>query len=198
MRRSLRSNGPIDTRPTRRTTLAQRQRTSSSSSAPPASSSTSQASGYASPPLPFPANSERQGGTRDPINWIPRVAATKAALAAKGSIHLVHGLDVARVIIAVHFSSLPSSAKRGERYLVTDLRVYDWWDLVAAWGLPGREGSVELAGEQPRWVMELMEERGIRSLPRTPEELGRALDSSDFWRTFGIMPVRGRIERGRL
>lgn len=132
------------------------------------------------------------------MNWISRVAATKPALAAKSSIHLVHGLDVARSIIAVHLSPLSTSVQRGERYLVTDLRVYDWWDLVAAWGLPGKEGAVELAGEQPRWVLELMEEQRIRSLPRTPEELGRALDSTEFWRTFGIMPVRGRIERGRL
>lgn len=166
-------------------------------------------------------NAVRQGGSRDPINWVPRIAATKVALASKGSLHLIHGLDVSRAIIAVHLSpELPpsysstsspsinpsatsatsdSKQKRGERYLLTDMRVYDWWDLVAAWGIPGSEDpDKQLQGEQPKWVLELMEEGGVKSLPRTPEMLGRALDSTEFWRDFKLMPVRGRIERGRL
>lgn len=28
----------------------------------------------------------------------------------------------------------------------------------------------------------------IRSLPRTPEQLGFAQDSTDFWNTFGLYP----------
>jgi hypothetical protein len=50
-------------------------------------------------------------------------------------------------------------------------------------------------GLQPIWVQEMIDESRrskdksrIRGLPRTPEELGYALDSSDFWSTFGLFP----------
>ncbi|KAK4694282.1 hypothetical protein P7C70_g8763, partial [Phenoliferia sp. Uapishka_3] len=166
------------------------------------------------------------GGTRDPINWVSRVAPTKAAVAGKASIHLIHGLDVARAIVAVHLSSKNKKGEQppgysekmevshaaqkelGERYLLTDLRVYDWWDLILAWGLPPPESSSAdyspgeagkpLHGYQPVWVLELMAEQKIRAVPRSPEQLGRALDSSAFWIDFGLVPVKGRIERGRL
>lgn len=42
------------------------------------------------------------GGNRHPKNWIDRVAPTKEKLKDKTSLHLVHGYDVARGIIAVH------------------------------------------------------------------------------------------------
>ncbi|KAL8276236.1 hypothetical protein RQP46_011353 [Phenoliferia psychrophenolica] len=171
------------------------------------------------------------GGSRDPINWVSRVAPTKEAVAGKASIHLIHGLDVARAIVAVHLSPSNKSSvtsppayeaaahmadgkkQRGERYLLTDLRVYDWWDLILAWGMPpiaasssspapthyspGLNGA-PLLGAQPGWVLELMNEQKVRAVPRSPEQLGRALDSSAFWTDFGIVPVKGRIERGRL
>jgi hypothetical protein len=41
--------------------------------------------------------------------------------------------------------------------MVTDGRMHDWWDL---------------AGDEPRWVRELMREHAVRALPRTPEVLG--------------------------
>lgn len=51
-------------------------------------------------------------------------------------------------------------------------------------------------GLQPLWVQELINEsrnkkdvsQRIRSLPRTPDQLGYALDSSDFWSTFELYP----------
>ncbi|KAH9885793.1 hypothetical protein C8Q73DRAFT_749120 [Cubamyces lactineus] len=120
------------------------------------------------------------GGQRQPRNWVSRVAPTKDALKQKGSIHLIHGLDVARAILAVH-AQFDRAA--GERWLLTDLRVYDWWDLAAAWGEEGK---------QARWVRELMQEEGLRALPRSPEVIGRAMDSREFWTTFGLEPVKGR------
>ena len=42
------------------------------------------------------------GGERQAKNWIGRVAATKEQLKGKTSLHMVHGEDVARAIIAVH------------------------------------------------------------------------------------------------
>jgi hypothetical protein len=42
------------------------------------------------------------GGERQPKNWIDRVAASKEQLEGKTSLHMVHGEDVARGILAVH------------------------------------------------------------------------------------------------
>ncbi|KAJ7683684.1 hypothetical protein B0H17DRAFT_1014173 [Mycena rosella] len=121
------------------------------------------------------------GGQRVVRNWLPRVAPTKEALKSKGSLHIIHGLDLARAIIAVH-SNFAKAA--GQRWLITDGRVYDWWDLASAWGCDGP--SV--------WVRELMSEENVRVLPRNTESLGRILDSRDFWYEFGLSPLRARIE----
>ncbi|TPX59191.1 hypothetical protein SpCBS45565_g07810 [Spizellomyces sp. 'palustris'] len=114
------------------------------------------------------------GGERQPRNWLGRVASTKAALESKGSLHLVHGKDVARAVLAVYENFTP-----GERWLLSDMRVYDWWDLAGAWGT---------AGQQPEWVGQLLEEHGVKGLPRPAESLGRAIDTRDFWKRFGISP----------
>lgn len=42
------------------------------------------------------------GGSRHPKTWVDRVAPTKDKLKEKNSLHLVHGHDVARSVIAVH------------------------------------------------------------------------------------------------
>jgi len=128
------------------------------------------------------------GGNRRFQNWVSRVAPTKDALRAKGSVHAVHGLDVAQSVLAVHRE--PKLAA-GQRWLITDGRVYDWWELASAWGSVG----VGSGGVHARWVQELMEETGVRALPRSPETMGRGLDSRDFWQTFGIFPLRARLER---
>jgi nucleoside-diphosphate-sugar epimerase len=60
------------------------------------------------------------GGTRIPRNWVSRVAPTKDALVKKGSVHFIHGEDVARAIIVVHRRFSP-----GQRWILTDERVYD-------------------------------------------------------------------------
>lgn len=147
-------------------------------------------------------------------------------------------MDVARAIVAVHGSpahvaplapetpmdfqiakeAVKKSTFKGKRYVLTDLRVYDWWDFISAWGLsptastlpsllstissfsnysPGQDGRA-LLGEQAKWVLECMEEQNIRALPRTPEELERAIDSRDFWNDFKLMPLKGRLERARV
>jgi nucleoside-diphosphate-sugar epimerase len=121
------------------------------------------------------------GGARDPRHWVARVAPAKATLAGKGSLHMVHGADVARAVLAVH--ARPETA-RGQRWLVTDGRVYDWWDLAGAWG----------KGDEPRWARELMREHDVRALPRAPEVLGRALDGREFWDAFALEPTRARLE----
>ncbi|KAK4051405.1 hypothetical protein OIV83_002889 [Microbotryomycetes sp. JL201] len=144
------------------------------------------------------------GGMRDPANWFGRIAPSKEALAAKGSVHFVHGLDVARAIVAVHRAKNPKAQDgledgrrklKGQRYIVTDLRVYDWWDIASAWAA---SSAPDLAAKDAgQWVVELMDEHDIRALPRTPQEIGRAMDSREFWQTFGMTPIKGRWERAR-
>ncbi|KAJ3159812.1 hypothetical protein HDU86_001464 [Geranomyces michiganensis] len=113
------------------------------------------------------------GGTRDPRRWVARVAPTKEALKGKGSLHLVHGEDVAQAVVAVAKGFTP-----GQRWLLTDMRVYDWWDLASVWG----------EGDEARWALQLMDESNCRALPRPAESLGRAVDSRAFWTQFGIVP----------
>ncbi|KAL0959338.1 hypothetical protein HGRIS_014599 [Hohenbuehelia grisea] len=154
------------------------------------------------------------GGQRDMRKWVGRVAPTKDALRNKGSIHMIHGHDVARAILAVH-SQFPKAS--GQRWLLTDGRVYDWWDLASAWGasppssvtvdsvngLDSSNGvtertSAEATKGPPAWVLELMLESGVRALPRDTALLGRALDSREFWREFGLLPERARLDKGDL
>lgn len=142
------------------------------------------------------------GGKRNPANWVQRIAPNKGALAAKagfssrcrnlfisyasvplqGSLHLIHGDDVARSVLATHrnFDKLV-----GKRWCLTDLRVYDWWELVSSWT---PSGGCDVTENAQLWVKQLMSERGIRALPRPVEELGRALDSREFWEAAGITP----------
>lgn len=52
------------------------------------------------------------GGKRQVFDWIERVAPTKDALKDKKSLHLVHGEDVARAILA-----LSRDFTKGERWV---------------------------------------------------------------------------------
>jgi len=142
------------------------------------------------------------GGSRSMRNWVDKVAPSKEVLQNKGSLHMIHGLDVSRAILAVHANFTKAS---GQRWILSDGRVYDWWDLASAWGSrpstagpsdldgPGDDGD-EGRGAQARWVRELMQEQGVKALPRNVEDLGRALDSRDFWFQFGLSPVQARLE----
>jgi hypothetical protein len=119
------------------------------------------------------------GGDRIPKNWLKYLPSSKEALRTTPCLHLVHGRDVARAILAVHASFDLAS---GSRWILTDGRIYDWWDLASAWG--GLQN-----GPQPKWVSELMKETGVKALPRNPEVLGRVLDSREFWETFDVYPT---------
>lgn len=125
------------------------------------------------------------GGERNPKNWVLRILDTKEKLVEKTSVHLIHGIDVAYAIVALMRDFTP-----GQRWMLTDLRVYDWWDLASVWGDGGNGDPVRRTGKQPDWVRELMVETGVRSLPRSAEMLGRVMDSMDFWVRFKMMPKR--------
>jgi hypothetical protein len=76
----------------------------------------------------------------------------------------------------------------GRRWIITDLFVYDWWTLMMDWG-----GKLEDGTDLRTAVFELMEETGCKALPRSSDTLGRALDSREFWKAVGVLPVQGRM-----
>ncbi len=152
------------------------------------------------------------GGQRQVKHWVDRVAGTKEMLKGKGSLHMIHGEDVARAIVAVHRSfahaagqrfvcpALPKSFCMHYRdvlteQMLTDLFVYDWWSLILGFGgeIDRENSDEERAKKQIKWVGELMEESEVRALPRSMEQLGRCYDTREFWTTFGLMPARARL-----
>ncbi|KAJ4423620.1 hypothetical protein N0V82_001788 [Gnomoniopsis sp. IMI 355080] len=151
------------------------------------------------------------GGERDPRHWVDRVATTKAAVREKTSLHMIHGEDVARVIVGLIYRCNEEGNwdkfGRGQRWMVTDGFVYDWWSLFAGWADTAEqkeenEGDIhdgamlmERYGpsKQAKWVYELMTEEGVRALPRGEERLGRCYDTRELWRMLGIAPLKGGV-----
>ncbi|RVX72345.1 hypothetical protein B0A52_04550 [Exophiala mesophila] len=137
------------------------------------------------------------GGGREPKNWIGRVAKTKEQLASKGALHLVHGVDVARAIVAV-VSNSDKDAIFSRRWIIADGMSYDWWALAWEWTGETQEPSADETVPQRsedklkyrQWVLDLMEENNVRGLPRTAELLGRKMDSRAFWKAVGLLPER--------
>ncbi|KIW98870.1 uncharacterized protein Z519_00533 [Cladophialophora bantiana CBS 173.52] len=156
------------------------------------------------------------GAQRQPGNWIARVAKTKEQLSEKGALHLIHGLDVARAVVGVIDADRKETEENGtggsgqsrtgrlfgRRWIVADCVSYDWWSVV--WDFNGdsseeSRGSEDDVEEQTkleertkyrRWVMELMRDKAVKSLPRPMEALGRKLDAREFWRSVGMLPAR--------
>jgi plasmid maintenance system killer protein len=116
---------------------------------------------------------------------VTRVAKSKADIRGKKALHLIHGADVAQAIVAVHQNF---EKVEGKRWLLTDLWVYDWWSLMFDWG-----GELEDGTDVREGVWWSMEQDEVKALPRGPEELGRVLDSRDFWRVVGALPGQGRV-----
>lgn len=139
------------------------------------------------------------GGKRDPRHWIEKVGGSKEKVAEKKSLHMVHGLDVARGILGVleAWDRDGGESLAGERYMLTDGFVYDWWSLFTRWAEFGSR-SEEDGGQEPslqaRWVADLMRESGIKALPRSMEALGRCYDSREFWTLVGVVPVKAGLE----
>lgn len=142
------------------------------------------------------------GGERDIRHWVDRVATTKEAVKGKTSVHMVHGVDVARVIAGVIQAGGTNATVgagenwwdtvgRGQRWMVTDGFVYDWWSLFASWASNGEDNSEPI--KQARWVYELMQEDGVRALPRSMEALGRCYDTRELWQTLGITPLKAGL-----
>ena len=135
------------------------------------------------------------GGARVPRTWLPRLAQNKDDVRKRGAVHFVHGEDVARAIIATH-----RKFTKGKRWIIADLRVYDWYDLIMSFSAMAEEGEKkESVQEQEtrlqfaKWVGELMVEEGVRALPRDMNSLGRKLDSRGFWAYHNLWPRHKRL-----
>lgn len=125
---------------------------------------------------------------RDSKIWARAVPRCKEDIRSKTSVHFIHGADIARAVVAVHRNPKTGT---GRRWLLTDGRVYDWWDLIwanAEQGLDARPEAPKHGGYR-KWVAELMREEGVRALPRDGEVLGRRLDSRAFWEAFELVPL---------
>ncbi|EST09049.1 Alpha/beta hydrolase fold-1 [Kalmanozyma brasiliensis GHG001] len=142
------------------------------------------------------------GGQRQPRNFASRVGASKELLSLKGSVHFVHGQDVARAILLLHKSH---SAGWGRRWIISDTKVYDWWQLFRFLRPAIPEHPDDSPETAQRWVSELVEENHIRSLPRPiaskagqnlPHYLERALEGHEFWNLFNEKPLIGSVYRG--
>jgi nucleoside-diphosphate-sugar epimerase len=142
---------------------------------------------------------------RDTKIWERAVPNEEELLGGKKSVHFVDGRDVARVILAVATKFERVSNKR---WIVTDGRVYDWWELVwdASHGLDKRAERGLLKGPNKIqddltispaaetsiyriWVQSLMRKQQVKALPRPAEMLGRALDGRAIWAALGITPL---------
>lgn len=131
------------------------------------------------------------GGERQPKTWVGRVAKSKEDVKGKKSLHMVHGQDVARGVLAA--TGQWKDAK-GQRWMLTDGFVYDWWALMAGWAdVTQDDVKDEEPSEFATWVYELMLEEDVKALPRSMETLGRCYDSREFWRTFDLVPLKARI-----
>lgn len=141
------------------------------------------------------------GGERQPRNWIGRVARSKEDVRGKGGVHLIHGMDVARGVVLV-LGEGGWEGVAGKRWIVCDLRVYDWWELILGWG-GGGKGEEEEEGEGEgreyrRWVVELMREEGVRALPREGGGWGGGWMGGGFGRRWGGGRRRGGFVDGRV
>lgn len=86
------------------------------------------------------------------------------------------------------------------------MHILDWWDLASAHpSAPTRPASStspsasesEKSPDRALWVRNLMRKHKVRALPRSPAELGRAIDAREFWDAFGLAPIKARWEMGR-
>jgi hypothetical protein len=131
------------------------------------------------------------GGARVPAKWLPRLGQSKDDVRKRGAVHFIHGEDVARAIIATHQKFSPN-----KRWIIADLRVYDWYDLIMSFSAmteSATQQETETRQQFAKWVGELMEEEGIRALPREMSILGRKLDSRGFWNYHGLWPRHARL-----
>ena len=109
---------------------------------------------------------EGKKGGRDPRGWVRsgRVVrgGGKEGVGGLKGVHFVHGGDVGRGVLGVLMAAGAGVDAReeesgegegkkknkvwGKRWIVTDLRVYDWWDLIMSWADEDGDGDGDCGG----------------------------------------------------
>ncbi|KAI7902072.1 uncharacterized protein BX663DRAFT_436093 [Cokeromyces recurvatus] len=125
------------------------------------------------------------GNQRQPKGWVPRFSSKEAIKdkLLRRQLHLIHGKDVARAILAVH-----NQFKRGERWIVSDTGCYDWIKLFLTWG---SIEQIKIARDLAMNDKDCHEALGNGSLEDIIEnnKIHPRLDSTEFWETFGLKPT---------
>lgn len=121
------------------------------------------------------------GGERQPRRFLQSVFGPNGERVISAfSLHLIHGTDIARLILKIREKMLSKEGLEPGRWLVTDREVYDEWQL-GLW-----EGWTNEATQEA--IRKTMKEQGIPELPRPKDQLKRWLDTSELWERFGIKP----------
>ncbi|KAI9266698.1 hypothetical protein BDA99DRAFT_506451 [Phascolomyces articulosus] len=126
------------------------------------------------------------GGQRQPRNWVPRFA-TQQAIRGKlltRQLHLIHGKDVARAIVAVHQQF---NKAKGERWVATDGGCYDWIQLFLAWASDEQIGIARDLAEEDNICRQALGDGSLEDIVARGGVRPR-LDSRDFWDTFQLEP----------
>lgn len=125
------------------------------------------------------------GGQRMPKNWVSRFSKPEAL---KGKIlsrqlHLIHGKDVARAILAIHRQFSP-----GERWLITDQTSNDWLKLFLVWGSQDQLNILDdLRRNDPECHQAIGDKDSLEDIVRKGGVKAR-LNSDEFWATFNLKP----------
>jgi hypothetical protein len=122
--------------------------------------------------------------SRQPKGWVPRFP-SKEAIRNKllnRQLHLVHGKDVARSILAVH-----NQFKPGERWIVTDNGCYDWIQLFLTWGNQDQIAIARDLAQNDDACLKALGEGSLEDIVARGGVKPR-LDSSEFWKTFNLEP----------
>ncbi|KAG0170253.1 hypothetical protein DFQ30_002738 [Apophysomyces sp. BC1015] len=122
------------------------------------------------------------GDQRQPRNWVSRFASAdkiRGKLLTR-QLHLIHGKDVARAIVAVH-----NKFKRGERWIVTDGGCYDWIQLFLTWGSPEQIDIARHLAQEDAACYDVLGDGTLEDIVKRGDVQPR-LDSDDFWATFGV------------
>lgn len=122
--------------------------------------------------------------SRQPKRWVPRFPSQDAIRnkLLNRQLHLIHGKDVARSILAVH-----NNFKPGQRWIITDNGCYDWIKLFLTWG---NEDQIKIAQSLAENDETCKKALGDGTLEEIVEHGGvkPRLDSSEFWETFDLEP----------
>lgn len=119
---------------------------------------------------------------RQPRNWVSRFASVdkvRSKLLAR-QLHLIHGKDIARAIVAVH-----EHFQKGERWILTDGSCYDWIQLFLTWGSEEQIAIARRLAQEDGTCREALGEGTLEAIVKRGGVQPR-LNSDDFWETFAI------------